>query len=71
MSLTENAPIEIAKAASNSSRSLATLPTKDRNDALTAIHHALSAAKGAILSANAKDLELATKAAADGQLSQS
>lgn len=71
MSLTENAPTDIAKSASTSSRSLATLPIKDRNDALTAIYHALSAAKSAILSANAKDLELAAKAAADGQLSQS
>ncbi|KAL9614246.1 MAG: hypothetical protein Q9167_001268 [Letrouitia subvulpina] len=71
MSLTEASPTQIAKAASASSRSLTVLPTKDRNDALIAIHQALSAARNEILSANVKDLELATKAAADGQLSQS
>ena len=71
MSLSNSSPLEVAKAASISSRSLATLPTEARNDALTAIHSALSKSKDAILAANAKDLELATKAAEDGQLSQS
>ena len=63
--------MDVAKAASLSSQSLAILPAKARNDALTAIHQALQDAKQAILAANAKDLELATKAAEDGKLSQS
>lgn len=71
MSFTDSSPLEIAKAASVSSRNLAILPTEARNDALTTIHAALAAAKDHILSENAKDLELATKAAIDGQLSQS
>ena len=71
MSLTESSPLEVAKAASISSRNLAILPTQARNDALTAIHEALQEAKDTILAANAKDLELATKAAEDGELSQS
>ncbi|MCJ1452494.1 hypothetical protein MMC28_002837 [Mycoblastus sanguinarius] len=71
MSLTESSPLDVAKAASLSSQSLAILPAKARNDALTAIHQALQDAKQAILAANAKDLELATKAAEDGKLSQS
>lgn len=71
MSLTDSSPLEVAKAASSSSRSLAILPTQARNDALTAIHGALQEAKDTILEANAKDLELATKAAEDGELSQS
>lgn len=71
MSLTESTPLEIAKAASVSSRGLAILPTQARNEALTAIHEALSIAKDHILSENTKDLELATKAAIDGHLSQS
>lgn len=71
MSLTNSAPLEVARAASIASRSLAILHCKARNDALTAIHGALQEAKGSILEANAKDLELATKAAEDGELSQS
>ena len=71
MSLTEASPTQIAKSASASSRSLAVLPTEDRNNALTAIHEALLSAKDDILTANAKDLELATRAAANGQLRQS
>lgn len=71
MSVTDSSPLDVAKAASLSSRSLAILPTKARNDALTAIHGALQIAKDSILAANAKDLELATKAAEDGELSQS
>ena len=71
MSVTSSSPLEVAKAASISSRSLAVLPAKARNDALTSIHQALVNAKNYILNANIKDVELATKAAADGQLSQS
>ena len=71
MSLTDSSPLEVAKAASISSRNLAILPTQARNDALTAIHGALQGAKDTILTANAKDLELAAKAAEDGELSQS
>jgi glutamate-5-semialdehyde dehydrogenase len=71
MSLTDSTPLAVAKAASNSSRALGVLPTQSRNDALTSIHQALSGAKDIILAANARDVELATKAAANGELSQS
>lgn len=71
MSLTDSSPLEVAKAASIASRSLAILPSEARNDALTAIHGALQGAKEHILAANMSDLELATKAAEDGELSQS
>ena len=71
MSLTDKTPLEIARTASISSRSLAILPTNARNDALTAIYQALSEAKGSILAANAEDLRLSTKATADGEFSQS
>jgi glutamate-5-semialdehyde dehydrogenase len=71
MSLTESGPEQAAKAASLSSRALAILPLHARNDALTAIHDALLQEKDAILQANAKDLELASKAAESGKLSQS
>lgn len=71
MSLTDATPLSIAKSASLSSQSLAILPTKARNDALTALHQALQSSKDSILAANAQDLELATRAAADGELSQS
>ena len=71
MSLTDSSPAQVAQAASISARSLAVLPTQARNDALTAIHLALSNAKDLILAANARDIELATKAAANGELSQS
>ncbi|KAL9593316.1 MAG: hypothetical protein Q9179_005946, partial [Wetmoreana sp. 5 TL-2023] len=71
MSLTNSTPAQIAKAASAASKSLAILPLQDRNDALTAMHLSLTRAKENILAANVKDLELASKAAADGQLSQS
>lgn len=71
MSLTESTPLEIAKAAALSSRSLAVLPTEARNNALTKIHTALYDAREGILAANAKDLGLAQKAAEDGNLSQS
>lgn len=70
MSVTNSSPLEVAKAASIASRSLAILPTDARNDALTAIHQALADAKEEILAANARDVQLATKAAEDGRLSQ-
>ncbi|KAI4218450.1 MAG: hypothetical protein L6R36_008945 [Xanthoria steineri] len=71
MSLTDSSPAQIANAASVASRNLAILPCADRNDALDAIHQSLLQAKESILNANARDLSLATKAAEDGQLSQS
>ncbi|MDI1489993.1 MAG: glutamate-5-semialdehyde dehydrogenase [Ramalina farinacea] len=71
MSVTDSSPLEIAKAASISSRSLAILPTEARNDALTAVHAALSSERSNILAANAEDLRLAAKAAEEGELSQS
>lgn len=71
MSLTDSTPLAVAKSASNSSRALALLPVKSRNDALTSIYQALSEAKDKILAANTRDVELATNAAAHGELSQS
>ena len=71
MSVTNSSPLEVAKAASIASRNLAILPAHARNEALTAIHQALADAKEEILAANARDVELATKAAEDGKLSQS
>lgn len=70
MSLTNASPEAAAKAARTASYTLATLAAPKRNDALQAIHDALLASKDAILAANAKDLELAGQAAADGKLSQ-
>ncbi len=67
MSLTNATPEDAAIAAKSASHVLATLPASARNDALTAIHAALTDAKDEILAANARDLELARKAAADGQ----
>ncbi|KAK4990922.1 glutamate-5-semialdehyde dehydrogenase [Elasticomyces elasticus] len=71
MSLTNASPEEAARAAKTASRKLAVLPTKARNDALTAIHDALSSSKDEILQANASDLVAATRSAANGELSQS
>jgi glutamate-5-semialdehyde dehydrogenase len=71
MSLTESSPTEIARAASIASRSLATLPASARNEALTTLHDALKDARSTILAANAKDVEAATRAAENGELSQS
>ncbi|KAJ0120095.1 glutamate-5-semialdehyde dehydrogenase [Diaporthe amygdali] len=71
MSLTNSSPLEAAQAAKSASHLLATLPVSARNDALTAIHDSLLASKDAILAANAKDMDAARQAAADGQLSQS
>lgn len=71
MSLTSSSAREAAQAAKSASHLLATLPVSARNDALTAIHDSLVASKDVILAANAKDMEAARQAAADGQLSQS
>ena len=71
MSVTDSSPLEVARAASISARSIAVLPAKARNDALTAVHAALETSKEQILAANARDVEAATKAALDGRLSQS
>lgn len=70
MSLSNASPLEVAKAASLASRALAVLQTEARNESLTAVHRELEASKNQILAANARDLELAKKAAADGNLSQ-
>ena len=70
MSLTNASPEAAASAAKTASFALATLPASARNSALDAIHAALTASKDEILAANARDLELASKAAADGSLSQ-
>lgn len=71
MSVTASSPLEVAKDASVSSRSLAVLSAQARNDALTSIHQALAKAKDTIIAANTRDVQLAIKAAADGTLSQS
>ncbi|KAF2157461.1 gamma-glutamyl phosphate reductase [Myriangium duriaei CBS 260.36] len=71
MSLTNASPEEAARAARLSSRRLAILPVKARNEALDAVHDALAAARDQVLEANARDLEAASKSAADGTLSQS
>ncbi|KAI7788208.1 glutamate-5-semialdehyde dehydrogenase [Diaporthe eres] len=71
MSLTSSSAREAAQAAKSASHLLATLPVSARNDALTAIHDSLVASKDVILGANAKDMDAARQAAADGQLSQS
>ncbi|TKA73992.1 hypothetical protein B0A49_03883, partial [Cryomyces minteri] len=71
MSLTNDSPETAARAAKISSRRLAVLSTEARNNALTAIHAALSDSRDEILRANARDVEAATRRAADGELSQS
>ncbi|KAF4980490.1 hypothetical protein FZEAL_3513 [Fusarium zealandicum] len=70
MSLTSASPEAAASAAKTASFTLATLPASERNRALEAIHAALTASRDDILAANARDLEIAGKAAADGALSQ-
>ena len=70
MSLTESSSLESAKAASLSSRTLATLSVEARNKALTDIHDALQREKDHILAANGRDVEAATAAAQEGSLSQ-
>jgi len=71
MSLTNGSPADAAKEAKSASHILATLPASARNEALTAIHAALTEARDEILAANARDLEAARRAAENGQLSQS
>ena len=71
MSLTDSSPTQIAQSAAVSSRSLAVLSSHARNEALTAVHRALVQSKDWIQSANARDVELASKAAESGELSQS
>ncbi|KAK0873158.1 glutamate-5-semialdehyde dehydrogenase [Friedmanniomyces endolithicus] len=71
MSLTNASPEQAARAAKVSSRTLATLPINARNFALNAVHDALAAARDDILAANTRDLELAKKSAASGELSLS
>ncbi|KAL4761879.1 glutamate-5-semialdehyde dehydrogenase [Aspergillus foveolatus] len=71
MSLTESTAIDIAKAASSATRQLAILSEADRNEALTALHAALSRNKDAILEANARDIRAATQAVNGGSLSHS
>ena len=71
MSLYNSHPVDAAKAAKFASLSLATLSSTARNDALTAIHGALSRAKNDILAANARDLTVARQAADNGELSTS
>ncbi|PNY24819.1 hypothetical protein TCAP_05242 [Tolypocladium capitatum] len=70
MSLTNASPEAAARAAKAASFALASLPAADRNAALETVHRALAAARDDILAANARDLELARKAAADGALSE-
>ncbi|KAF2716645.1 gamma-glutamyl phosphate reductase [Polychaeton citri CBS 116435] len=71
MSLTNASPKQAARAAKLSSRTLATLSVEARNTALDRIYDDLAEAKDSILAANARDLEIAQKSAADGTLSQS
>jgi glutamate-5-semialdehyde dehydrogenase len=71
MSLTNALPVDAASAAKSASHILATLPASSRDNALTAIHKALSESKDEILAANARDLVQARKAAENGELSSS
>jgi glutamate-5-semialdehyde dehydrogenase len=71
MSLTDSAAVDVARSASLASRRLAILPNAARNEALTALHHALDTNREVILAANAKDLEIATRAAESGNLNHS
>ena len=71
MSLTESSPLEIARSAAISSRNLAILSNDARNHALTVVHEALVQSKEHILAANARDVQLASTAAENGELSQS
>lgn len=71
MSLTNASPVEAARAAKVSSRTLATQSTAARNAALDAIHDALAQARESILAANAKDMELAKQSSSNGELSPS
>lgn len=71
MSLTNASPEQAARAAKISSRTLATLSANGRNAALDAVHDALAEARADILAANMRDMELAKKSFASGELSPS
>ncbi|CAK7269382.1 glutamate-5-semialdehyde dehydrogenase [Sporothrix epigloea] len=71
MSLTDAAPAEAARSAKAASHIMATLSADDRNDALLSMHNELAAARESILAANAKDLALAEREAAEGRLNPS
>lgn len=71
MSLTNADTLQAARGARLASRKLAVMPANARNEALTAIHAALSAAQDDILAANARDLAAATQAAQSGELKES
>ncbi|OAL34900.1 glutamate-5-semialdehyde dehydrogenase [Fonsecaea nubica] len=70
MSLTSSSPVSCAQSASLASHTLSILPLSARNDALTAIHAALTQHKAEILAANARDMALAQQASSQGELSQ-
>jgi glutamate-5-semialdehyde dehydrogenase len=71
MSLTNALPADAAREAKSASHRLATLSAASRNNALTAIHDALSLSKDTILAANARDMDATKQAAANGELSLS
>ncbi|KAI1003778.1 putative gamma-glutamyl phosphate reductase [Podosphaera aphanis] len=71
MSLTNETPLACAESAKAASHRLATLSAQARNDALTAIHTALTKSKETILAANARDLRQAQLAVDNGELSLS
>ncbi|RDA91325.1 hypothetical protein CP533_1565 [Ophiocordyceps camponoti-saundersi (nom. inval.)] len=60
MSLTNGSAEAAASAAREASTTLASLPTKARNDALDSVHAALVASRDKILAANARDVERAS-----------
>lgn len=63
MSLTESSSVDIARAASEASRRLGTLPNNARNEALTALFEALTKNRETILEANRRDLASAISSA--------
>ena len=71
MSVTNSSSVDVARAASKASKRLATLSADARNEALTAIHEALSMSKGTIIDANNRDVRAARISAADGEMTQS
>ena len=71
MSYGNQTPQEAARSARLGSRQLAILPTKARNNALSAIHDALLLAKDEVLAANDRDMQKAAQAVKSGELSQS
>lgn len=71
MSLTDASPETVAQAAAISAQGLSILSEEDRNEALLAIHSELAKHKDIVLRANAVDVAVATKAASQGQLSDS